>query len=132
MASAQQQPTMGGARNGTATCVATAKSKAPRGSTTTSSCAEHQHQHQHQPLQRCSQSATYFLVLSALLLGNQMVLLNRAHSHANGHLSKHDDMDSYLEDKLGDILKQVERGPIMMVEDFAAKGLYMLVVLLEK
>ena len=38
-----------------------------------------------------------------------MKLHNAFKLQTNTHLSKHDDMDSYLEDKLGDILKQVER-----------------------
>ena len=55
------------------------------------------HQPQPQPRQqrsRHSQSATCFLVLSALLMGNQTSLLNKVHDDANRHLTKHDEMEA--------------------------------------
>ena len=40
---------------------------------------------------RRSQSAIFFLILSGLLLSNQISLLNKAHTHADRNLSQHDE-----------------------------------------
>ena len=82
---------VGGGRDATCAALAAANAKA-QGST-----SKHQPQSQprqrHRSTSRHSQSATYFLILSALLMGNQISKLNKAHDDANRHLTKHDQMD---------------------------------------
>ena len=78
-----QHPMMGGGRdnNGNANANANATCTQP--------------QRRSRRRSRHSQSsATYFLILSALLMGNQMTWFNEAHDRANRHpLSKHEEME---------------------------------------